>query len=397
MRSLNIRVQIMSAHLTHGRTCDTFMIINTRDGQVNRMGYLRLPVDRARAFVERVFGSYGFNTEESARITDVLLAADLNGIESHGVQRLVRYDQEIQWGWVDTHAVPEIMRETPVSAVIDAHDAMGQLASISAMELAIRKAKTSGIGMVQVRNSNHYGIAGYYAEMAMREDLIGVCMTNSEAIMVPTFGSQAMLGTNPVAVAMPSDPIPFLFDAATTVVPRGKLEVYKKRGDSAPEGWMVDKDGMDVDDPQLVLDNIIHRRGGGILPLGGSGEVTGGHKGYGFGMICELFTAILSGGTTSDGIYQTPGHANISHGFMALDYGLFGDKLKIKADLSEFLQKLRDAKKAEGQDRIYTHGEKEFFSRQEKLAQGIPVNQATLKEMRAIGERQGVDAGMLEA
>ncbi len=361
------------------------------------MRYQRIPLPQAQAFVAALFRSYGFDDAQSKQVSDVLLAADLNGIESHGLQRLVRYDRELGWGWVDIHAQPEIIRETPVSAVVDAHDAMGQLASIQAMELAIQKAKTTGIGMVAVRNSNHYGIAGYYAEMASKQDLIGLCVTNSEAIMVPTFGQQPMIGTNPIAMAMPADPIPFLFDAASTVVPRGKLEVYRKRGAKTPSGWIVDADGLDTNDPALVIDNIIGRKGGGILPLGGSGEETSGYKGYGFGMIAEIFSAILAGGATSDGIYETPGRADICHGFCAIDYGLFGDKPQIKARLSEFLQKLRDARKAAGQARIYTHGEKEQISRAEVRQKGVRVNPATLDEMRAIAQRRGVSTASLDS
>lgn len=196
--------------------------------------------------------------------------------------------------------------ETPLSAVSKAMTAWVRPGH-PGYEHAIDKARQHGFGMITVRNSNHYGIAGYYAKMAVKEDMIGMCMTNTEAIMVPTFGRQAMLGTNPIAFAMPADPVPFSFDAATTVVPRGKLEVYVKRGNGLPQGWALDETGHDSTDPNRVLKNIIAKAGGGILPLGGSGELTSGYKGYGFAMLCEICTAILSGGTTSNYIYKTPG------------------------------------------------------------------------------------------
>ncbi len=356
------------------------------------MAYRIIPYGDLRAFCLRLFPRYGFSPEESGLIADVLLAADLRGIESHGVQRLNRYHREILSGMVKVDAKPETVFETKLSAVMDAGDMMGQLAAHSAMSLAIKKAEAAGVGMVAVRNSNHYGIAGYYAGMALEHDLMGVCMTNTEAIMVPTFARQAMLGTNPIALAMPADPVPFLFDAATTVVPRGKLEVYNKQGKPAPAGWMLDENGLETSDTGLVLHNIIHKLGGGILPLGGAGEETSGYKGYGFGLMCELFTAILSGGTTSDDIYKKPGGSGIAHFFMAVDYGLFGDKANIRDSFSAYLQKLRDAKKAEGRERVYIHGEKEEESRNDKMSGGIPVQEKTFGEMAAIAGEMGIEA-----
>lgn len=356
------------------------------------MNYHRLPYAETKQFCVKVFQGYGFSQEESQQITDVLLDADLSGIESHGVQRLIRYHKEITEGLVTVHAVPEIVKETPVSATIEGHDAMGQLLGVQAMDLAIKKAKTVGVGMVAVRNSNHYGIAGYYTKRAAEQGLIGICMTNTEAIMVPTFGRQAMLGTNPIAFSMPASPVPFTFDAATTVVPRGKLEVYAKRDGVIKDGWALDENGHPSTDAARVLKNIIGKTGGGILPLGGAGEETSGYKGYGFAMLCEICTAILSGGTTSNYIYKTPGKSNICHFFMAIDHNVFGDKAQIEANLSKFMQELRDADKAEGQDRIYTHGEKEFEAKQAVLANGLPVNEKTYAEMEMIAQYTGAEA-----
>lgn len=353
------------------------------------MQYHHVKYEELHAFCVKVFQGYGFTEEQSGQITDVLLAADLSGIESHGIQRLIRYHKEITGGMVQQNAKPEVVFETPLSAVIEGNDAMGQLLGVQAMQMAIDKAKKSGFGMVTVRNSNHYGIAGYYTKMAAEQGLIGVCMTNTEAIMVPTFGKQAMLGTNPIAFAMPAQPTTFSFDAATTVVPRGKLEVYVKRGNGLPLGWALDENGHDSDDADRVLHNIIQKTGGGILPLGGSGELTSGYKGYGFAMICEIATAILSGGTTSNYIYKTPGRSNIAHCFIALDYGMFGDKKQIKENLSKYLQEVRDSAKAEGQDRIYIHGEKEAEAYARVLREGVSLNEKTYAEMQMIGEYTG--------
>ena len=353
------------------------------------MQYHHVDYAQLHNFCVKVFQGYGFNEEQGKQITDVLLAADLSGIESHGIQRLIRYHNEITSGMVQLDAKPEIVFETPLSAVIEGNDAMGQTLGVQAMQIAIDKAKKSGFGMVTVRNSNHYGIAGYYTKMAAEQGLIGLCMTNTEAIMVPTFGKQAMLGTNPIAFAMPAQPTIYSFDAATTVVPRGKLEVYVKRGNGLPLGWAVDEEGHDSNDADRVLKNIRAKTGGGSLPLGGSGEMTSGSKGYGFAMLCEIATAILSGGTTSNYIYKTPGRANIAHCFIALDHGMFGDKAEIEANLSKYLQEIRDSAKAEGQDRIYIHGEKEAEAHDRVLREGVYLNDKTYEEMKMIGEYTG--------
>ena len=356
------------------------------------MQYHRVDYNELRTFCIKVFQGYGFLEEEATQITDVLLEADLSGVESHGIQRLIRYHKEITGGMVKQDARPEVVFETPLSAVIEGNDCMGQTLGVKAMQMAIDKAKAHGFGMVTVRNSNHYGVAGYYAKMAVEQGLIGMSMTNTEAIMVPTFGRQAMLGTNPIAFAMPADPTPFVFDAATTVVPRGKLEVYVKRGNGLPIGWALDENGHDSDDPERVLGNIINKTGGGILPLGGSGELTSGYKGYGFGMLCEIATAILSGGTTSNYIYKTPGRSNIANCFIAIDHGMFGDKKAIEASLSKYLQEIRDSEKAEGQDRIYIQGEKEYEARSRVLAEGVSLNEKTYAEMKMIAEYTGTEA-----
>ena len=353
-------------------------------------GYRQIDTEKARLFCESLFCSYGFSAKESRTISDVLLRADLYGIESHGVHRLVRYNDEITSGQVDVKAKTEIVHETAISACIEANKAMGQLASVEAMKLAIKKAQTSGCGMVTVRNSNHYGIASYYSEMAAERDLLGVCMTNTEAICVPTFGAEAMTGTNAIALAMPADPITFSYDASTTVVPRGKLEVYRKNGEPLPENWALDADGKPSTNAAEVIDNIIAKSGGGIAPLGGLGVLHGGHKGYGLSVIVDLFSAVISSGLTSNHVNRKPNHTGICHYFMAVDYGIFGDKTSIKNGMSKFLQEIRGSKKAEGHNRIYTHGEKETELMRQRINGQIPINEKTLEEMKEIADKLGV-------
>ncbi len=345
------------------------------------MSNVTWPYVTLNALCRDAFREFGFTEDESGIITDVLLMSDLYGIESHGMQRLVRYHKGIEKGMIDVHAKPEVVFETPVSAVVDGHDGMGQLIGQFSMDLAIQKAKNSGIGIVSARNSNHYGIAGYYAKRACDAGFIGFSFTNSEAIMVPTYGRLAMLGTNPIACAMPAEPYDFFFDASTTVVTRGKLEMYNKMQKPLPEGWALDHNGHASTNAPDVLKNILAKKGGGIMPLGGNTELTGSHKGYGYAMLCEIFTSILSLGMTSNYTMQgTKG--GICHGFIAIDPAIFGDAAAIKEHLSTFLQELRESPRAEGQPRIYTHGEKEVAAVAEHLKNGLPVNENTMVEIQ---------------
>ncbi len=353
------------------------------------MPNIKYPVELLDKFCTDAFSKIGFSSEESRIITDVLLMSDLYGIESHGMQRIVRYHKGIEKGIIDINAKPETVFETPVSAVIDAHDSMGQLVGNAAMKKAIEKAKTTGIGIVTVRNSNHYGIAGYYAKMACDAGLIGFSGTNSEAIMVPTFGRLAMIGSNPIAMSMPAEPYPFFFDCSTTVVTRGKLEMYNKMEKPLPDGWALDRDGHDSTDAADVLANIVAKNGGGIMPLGGSAEVSGSHKGYGYGMICEIFSSIISMGTTSN--YCMKGKSGICHFFAAIDPNIFGDAKEIKEHLSAYLEELRQSPKAEGAERIYTHGEKEIIAIADRRENGIPVNVNTVREMVEFARFVGLD------
>ena len=356
------------------------------------MAYQHWSYETLEALCMEVYEKFGFSKEESAVITDVTLASDLYGIESHGMQRMQMYNNGIRTGMIRVDGKPEVVFETPVSAVIDGHDGMGQLVGHRAMELAIQKAKTSGVGIVSARNSNHYGIAGYYAKMASSQGLIGLSCTNSTAIMVPTFGRLAMLGSNPLAIAVPADPCDFFFDASTTVVTRGKLEVYNKQAKPLPLGWALDKDGKPSSDADDVLRNIASANGGGIMPLGGDTEQFGSHKGYGYGMIVEILSSILSLGATSNRC-NMGGKGLVCHAFIAIDPAIFGDPAAIKAHLSDYLEQLRRSPRAEGAQRIYTHGEKEQEAVADRRKNGIPVLDNTMVEVLAICQSLDIDFG----
>ena len=357
------------------------------------MKQIRYSVEQIKTFCEDAFEKFGFNRDEAIKITDVLLLADRYGIKSHGTQRLVRYHKAIENGSVKLDAKPEIVFETPVSAVIDGHSGMGQLISIYAMELAMEKAKAVGMSFVTVRNSNHFGIAGYYTKMATDAGLMAISTTNSESIMVHTGSRQAILGSNPIAFAMPAEPYPFWFDAATTVVPKGRLEVYHKADKAMPEGWGVGADGSVNTNAAEVLECIDGKVGaGGILPVGGAKEETGSHKGYGYSMMCELLCAITSGGATSNHHVRAKGvGAGTCHSFIVIDPKIFGDAEEIKRNLSAFLQELRDAKRADESTPIYTHGEKEAAAEADRLENGIDVDISTVSEMIDICKYLGMD------
>ena len=357
------------------------------------MNSVRYAPEKLEALCKEAFARFGFSAEDASQITDVLMLADLYGIRSHGTQRLIRYRKAIERGSVDVKAKPEVVFETPVSAVIDGHMGMGQLISAFAMKKAIEKARAVGIAFVTVRNSNHFGIAGYYTKMACDAGLIGICVTNSESIMVHTGSKKAILGSNPIAFAMPADPYPFWFDAATTVIPKGKLEVYHKAEKELEDGWAVDESGEVCRDPKRVIDCIDAKRGGGILPVGGATEESGSHKGYGFSMMCELLCSITSGGATSNHHVRASGvGAGTCHAFIVIDPKIFGNEEEMRANLSVFLQELRDAERADENVPIYTHGEKEIAKRADNEKNGVEVDINTVAEMKSLCDSLGMDS-----
>ena len=343
-----------------------------------------------RACMERIFEKEGFSSEDARAIADVLMQADLFGIESHGAQRLIYYHRNIRSGSVNVSAKPEVLRETPVSALIDGHFGMGALVAQFAMRMAIEKAKQSGVGMAVVRNSSHYGIAGYYTLMAEREGLAAFSMTNTGPIMVPTFGREMMLGTNPMAFCMPADPVPFWFDASTTVVTLGKVEVCQKRGRPMPQGWTIGPDGAPCTDASRMNASILAGERGGILPLGGEGETHGGHKGYGLGIMVEALTGVLAQGMTSPQMCGAHGD-HTCHFLLAFDPAMFGDPADIRARMSAYLAALRASEKMPGCARIYTPGEKAFEAMARRLREGVPVEENTLAEVRQIAGELGVE------
>lgn len=356
--------------------------------------YIR--AEALRQFCVSTFVALGIEAADAEITAEVLVAADLRGVDSHGVARLQRYVKGIQTGMMRPDARAWVVHETATTATIDGDAGLGQPAAHQAMLLAIRKAEQVGAGFVAVRNSNHYGIAGYYAMMALEKDMIGISTTNADVLVVPTFGRNAMLGTNPIAVAAPTfHERPFVLDMATSVVPRGKLEVYNRLGKPLPDGWATDETGRGTHDAGRVLKNLTEAAGGGLFPLGGEGELHGGHKGYGLAFLIEIISAVLPGAAYADLVYPKsadgqPLPSRIGHFFGALRVDAFRPVDEFKADMDDLVRRLKNSSKAEGAERIYIHGEKEFETQDERLARGIPLHPTVLGALRSIGEELNI-------
>ena len=352
---------------------------------------VKVDVEGLKNFVSEVFVRLGVAGDDARIIADVLVAADQRGIMSHGVARLGRYVDGIRRGIMIPDAQPEIIRETPTALLVDGNGGMGQVVSFKVMRQVIRRAKDMGIAYAIVRNSNHYGIAGYYAMMALEEDLIGISATNSAPIVVPTFGRDMLFGTNPIAVAVPTGgEMPWVLDMATSVVPRGKLEVYARQGEKIPLGWATDERGIPTDDPARVLDNIKNRRGGGILPLGGAGELLGGHKGFGLGILVDIITGVLSLGSFGRYVYGKPDQPpGVCHFFAAVDPAALVPIDQFKSAMDDLISQIKSTPLAEGAEKIWIHGEKEFW-RQKAQSEKVEIEKVVIDRLRKIGEELGV-------
>lgn len=327
---------------------------------------------------------------------DVLIESDKRGIDSHGIGRLKPiYIDRIREGIINPITKIDVIKDGPTTAVLDANNGMGQVVSKYAMQLAIDKAKQFGMGMVAVRNSNHYGIAGYYVTMATEQGMIGVTGTNARPSIAPTFGVENMLGTNPLTFGMPSDePFPFVLDCATSVTQRGKIEVYQRLGKDLPDGWVIGEDGSSRTDTEQVLMDLV-TGGAALTPLGGMGELLGGYKGYGYATVVEILSAALAGGAflkglsgISDGVKQ-PYH--LGHFFIAIDVEAFTTLESFKQITGDILRTLRSSKKAPGEDRIYTAGEKEHLASLERSNEGVPINEALERDIAALKAIYGIE------
>ena len=349
-------------------------------------------------FMIDVFKAYGVPEEDARICADVLLESDRRGIESHGCNRFKPiYIDRIVKGTLLPKTELEIVKETPTSVVMDAHDGMGMVAAHAMMKKLIAKAKENGMAGGAIRNSTHYGIAGYWSDMAARAGLIGVTGTNARPSIAPTFGVENMLGTNPLTFSLPTDEeYPFCLDCATSIVQRGKIEYYARSGKPTPAGMVVTHDGGSISDSKAIL-KMLNEGTAALAPLGGGpGDEMCGYKGYGYATVVEILSSALSGGEfmkALSGISPTGGSQmyHLGHFFFVVDPEAFMGLDVFKKTAGEICRQLRASQKAPGYDRIYTAGEKEHLVWLDRKDKGVPVNEAVQKELITMRDELKLD------
>ena len=338
--------------------------------------WVRVSADALHEFVERVLQKLNVPADDAERAADVLVQSDLRGVDSHGVARFgAYYVSGLLSGTINPRPTIKVLKETPATALIDGDAGLGMVVGTKAMTYCIRKAKQSGAAFVSVRNSGHFGMAGYYAMMALPHDMIGISLTQASPLVVPTHGRQPLYGTNPISVAVPANQErPFVLDMATTTVARGKLEVAARKGQPIPLGWgALGKDGTPTTDPQEAIESRL------MLPLGGLSE-TGGYKGYGLGLLVDILSGVLSGSGPGSKVKER----KVAHFFGALRIDGFRPADEFKAMMDDMIVTIKESQKVEGQDRIYIHGEKEFETEEERRKDGIPLHPAVVDSLRKI-------------
>ncbi len=353
---------------------------------------LRIKRNKLIDYVMRIFMAKGMKEGDAHTTAEVLVAADARGIPSHGVARLWRYLAGIDTGAMRLDSEAEVLKESSNSIVLNANGVMGPPLSKNVMEQLMQKAESCGSAFASIRNSNHFGIAGYYAMMPLKKDMVGIAMTNTAALGVPIFGRDVMFGTNPIAVAIPAgDEIPYCLDMSTTVVSRGKIEVYGREGKTLPRGWAVNEKGLSASEPTPLLESMLTQSGGGILPLGGEGEGFGGHKGYGLAVMVDIFCSLFSGGDFGpDVVDSAKTSARVSHFFGVLKISNFREPGLFKTDMDKMLRQLKEARPAEGQRRVYYAGLKE--AENEKLCdeKGVLLSCKVWKQISAFGSELNI-------
>ncbi len=350
--------------------------------------YSLFNADALKDYVVRFFTRLNVPPQDARVAAEVLISADLRGVDSHGIIRLNSYyGDRLRVGWINPNSPVTTLHETSTTLALDGGNGLGQVVSHQAMQRCIQKAKQSGIAMVTMRNSNHYGIAGYYAMMALPQNMIGISFTNSQPLVAPTYGRKAMLGTNPIAVAVPAGKErPYVLDMATSIVPIGRITVFEKAGKEIPVGWGIASDGQVTANPSEVL------HGGALMPLGGI-DLMRGYKGYGLGLLVDIFCGVLSGGRTygEDVDPHTERPARTSHFFAAIDIEAFRPAAEFIDDMDGLIRQLKDSPKAVDQERIYIHGEKEFERAERYAKEGVPLLQKVVTELTKSGKEVGVE------
>ncbi|MBI0533960.1 Ldh family oxidoreductase [Roseomonas sp. KE2513] len=357
-------------------------------GPVSPEPPILVPAETVRAQITAVLTSWGMEPGLIRTTAEVMVETDLAGVDSHGVSMLMDYDASRQSGKLNLQARPRVVRENPVTALLDADAGLGHPASVMAMQLAMKKAKAAGVGVVAVRNSHHFGAAGYYASLASAEGLVGLVTSATRTIsMVPTRARKALLGTNPIAFSAPAARNrAFRLDMATTTTAANKVRVYGLNGRTLPEGWAVDGAGNPVRDPEEARRIIRSSEEGGLTPLGGKPE-TASHKGYGLAMMVHILGGVLSGASFSPLRVRTQRPEdpdNLGHFFLALDPDAFRDKGEFEADLDEVVDVLHAAPPVDPALPVLVPGDPEAASRERRLREGIPIPRSLAAQLRAV-------------
>lgn len=344
-------------------------------------------------FAEDVFKKVAFSEEEATLISGNLISADLRGIDSHGVARLSGYLRLIKTGRIKPNAVPFIVHQTPSTAVLDADGGLGLLVATQAMDIAIEKANAVGTGWVSVSNSSHFGIAGRHAMQALPHNMIGIAMTNASALVAPTFGKQRMLGTNPIAVAIPAGKQPpFVADFATTTAANGKLEILQRKGADTPNGWVQSKDGQESNNANIL------KEGGVLLPLGSDYE-HGSHKGYGLGSIVDIFSAVFSGANYGPWVPPFPAYVPIPENPVGKGIGHFFGVMRIdawqpadvfKARMDHWIEAFRNTEPINPEQPVLIHGDLERHFEADRNANGIPLHPNVVADLKKVAEELGI-------
>jgi LDH2 family malate/lactate/ureidoglycolate dehydrogenase len=341
-------------------------------------------------FMRDALTAAGVPGPDAEVVAEVLIESDRRGIDSHGIGRLKPiYIDRIRDGILDPVTRVEIVRDRKTVTVLDGHNGMGHVVGRQGMEMAIAKAKAHGMGMTAVRNSTHYGIAGYYALMATRAGMIGITGTNARPSIAPTFGVENMLGTNPLTVGLPTDEdFPFILDCATSITQRGKIEHYARIGKEMPQGWVIDEEGRTRTDTAQVLVDLTKGKAA-LTPLGGIGEELGGYKGYGYATVVEVLSAALQDGPYLRMLNGLDAEGNkapipIGHFFLAIDVEEFIELARFKRISGDIMRELRGSRKAPGEEHIFTAGEKEHLAWLVRKEKGCPVPAALRKDMETL-------------
>lgn len=345
-------------------------------------------------FVYRVFLKMGCNEEHAILAARVLLAADMRGVDSHGVARLSGYVRLWQAKRINARPNIRVVHETPSTAVVDGDAGLGLAVAPFAMQVAIEKAEKAGTGWAAVKNSNHFGIAGYHAMLALEHNMIGIAMTNASAIVAPTFSVERMLGTNPIAVAIPAhNEPPFVADFATTTASNGKLEILQRKNEDAPAGWVQDSNGQSTTNANAL------KEGGALLPLGGDRE-HGSHKGYALGSIVDIFSAVLGGASYGPWAPPFPAYVPMPINMPGEGLGHFFGVMRVDAfrPLEEFYQhmdnwikRFRSAKPASGYEKVLIPGDIEREMEVIRKKSGIPLFASVVEDLNGVGEKMGVE------